>query len=154
MKFALAVGLVAISSASHAQTQSLAPDSASLKAAMSHYFEVTTSRDMEALGKLWAHTPDVMLVFPSDKQPSFGWAAVQASYQKTMSYYKSWTVAPKGESHLQWFPGLVIATTPVQIQATRKSGEAASYALQVTQTFVWQDNHWLITSAHTSLLPN
>ena len=60
----------------------------------------------------------------------------------------------KEPPHIQVRPGSAIATTPVLIQATAKSGAAVSYTLLFTQVFVQRDNQWLLVASHGSRVPD
>jgi ketosteroid isomerase-like protein len=121
---------------------------------LNRYFALASERDMSKLGTLWAHDSGVVLVFPSDKQAAVGWEAVKKSYQARFDSVSEWKLSAKEAPHIQVHPGNAIATTPVLIQATAKSGAAISYTLLFTQVFERRDDQWLLVASHGSKVPD
>lgn len=118
------------------------------------YFALASERDISKIEPLWVRDAAVVLVFPSDKQAAVGWDAVKKSYQARFDSVSEWKLSAKETPHIQSYPGSVITTTPVLIEAKDKAGAPVSYSLLFTQVFVQRGDQWLLVASHGSRIPN
>jgi ketosteroid isomerase-like protein len=148
----IAVAVIAVAIAGSRAAQ--ASEAENVSALLDRYFTAASSRDISKVEPFWAHDPEVILVFPSDKQPAVGWDAVKQSYQAVFDRVLEWKLTPKETPHIQVRQGTAVATTRVLIQGTGKTGSPVSYSLFFSQVFVQHDGQWLIVASHGSRVPD
>lgn len=125
-----------------------------LEAANRAYYEALSARDLAAMERLWAQTPDVTNIAPPTRPVVHtGWPAVRANYERFWSSLARLTVTmekPALTVHgdVGWVHGIE------HTQRTSVSGEESGGRNFGTSIFVRHEGRWRMVFHQAAPLPD
>ena len=149
---ALMLGISLLGGISLAQAQQA--NEAAVKSAIDAYHSALGSLDAKKMAGLWAHLPYAVLINPSDKAISVGWADVNKNWEDTFNTYSELKVTQSDGPYIHikgntaWASGIASAT------GSLKSGvsfnNSLTYELDVFEKFGRQ---WFLVSHSAVRVP-
>jgi len=129
-----------------------ASEKASIEAANHEFDQALSTRDIDAMEKVWAKEPYVIAIHPSSKTPIVGWTAVKASWQATFDRFAEISVSMKEpqiriNQNVAWIVGVET------VSGKLKNGDAAVFAALTTNVFEKLGGRWSMVLHSTSRLP-
>lgn len=152
--FTVCATILGSGAAMSATAKAEASDIDLVKAANQAYYAALSARDLSAMERVWARTPEAANVAPPVKPVAHtGWDAIEKNYQAYWATLDSLTVSMAD-------PRVVIRGSVAWIygieQATRKAknGQVSGGPNFGTSIFIKDDKRWLMVFHQTSLIPN
>jgi len=111
-----------------------------------------STRDINAMEKVWAAEPYVIAVHPASKVLIVGWDAVRKSWEGTFDRFAEISVSMKEPQihvakNVAWVVGIESA------QEKFKNGDAVSFTAFTTNMYEKRDGRWLMVLHTTSRVP-
>ena len=111
-----------------------------------------SSRDINAMERVWAAEPYVIAVHPASKVLIVGWDAVRKSWDGTFDRFAEISVSMKEpQIHLAQSVAWVVGIESVQGKS--KNGDAVSFTAFTTNIYEKRDGRWLMVLHTTSRVP-
>ena len=111
-----------------------------------------SSRDINAIERVWAAEPYVIAVHPASKVLIVGWDAVRKSWDGTFDRFAEISVSMKEpQIHLAQNVGWVVGIESVQGKS--KHGDAVTFTAFTTNMYEKRDGRWLMVLHTTSRVP-
>jgi ketosteroid isomerase-like protein len=130
-----------------------ASDIEAVKAASQSYYAALSARDIHAMEKVWAQSPDDVNVAPPIRPvANMGWATIKKNYDTFWSTLDELTVsmenpAIKIEENVAWVYGTE------QAKRRTKDGQVSAGPNFGTSIFVKRDGRWLMVFHQAALMP-
>ena len=146
--------IVGSGSAISAAAKSESSDLDGVRAANQAYYAALSARDLSAMERVWAQTPEAANVAPPIKPVAHrGWDAIKKNYQSYWATLDELTVSmadPHVVIHgpVAWVYGIEEA------KRKAKSGQVSGGPNFGTSVFVKEGSRWLMVFHQTSLIPN
>ncbi len=111
-----------------------------------------STRDINAMEKVWAAEPYVIAVHPASKVLIVGWDAVRKSWEGTFDRFAEISVSMKEPQihvaqNVAWVVGLE------SVQGKSKNADAVSFTAFTTNMYEKRDGRWLMVLHTTSRAP-
>ena len=111
-----------------------------------------STRDINAMEKVWAAEPYVIAVHPASKVLIVGWDAVRKSWEGTFDRFAEISVSMKEPQihvaqNVAWVVGLE------SVQGKFKNADAVSFTTFTTNMYEKRDGRWLMVLHTTSRVP-
>lgn len=116
-------------------------------------FETALStRDINAMERVWAGQPYVIAVHPASKALIVGWDAVRKSWEATFDRFAEISVSMK-EPQIHVVQNVAWVVGMESVQGKAKNGDAVSFMAFTTNMYEKWDGRWLMVLHTTSRVP-
>jgi len=150
-KLAIAAGLLFILGTAALQAEQKSEIEA-VTAANLAFDNALSTRDINAMEKVWASDANVIAIHPSSKALIVGWEAVRKSWEGVFDRFAEITVSMKEPQirvleNVAWIVGVEAA------RGKLKNGDPISFAAFTTNMYEKRDGRWLMVLHTTSRVP-
>jgi ketosteroid isomerase-like protein len=131
--------------------QQTAADEDGVKAASKAFYAVLSGTDVAAMKEVWAHTPYVVYVGPSNTSIARGWAAVEAAWEQSFASRSRSVALTESYIHTDGNIAWEVGTENGTVKA--KDGSQSKIDNIVTNVYEKQNGRWLMVSHHVQSKP-
>jgi ketosteroid isomerase-like protein len=109
------------------------------------FIATISSRDIQAMDKIWADKPYATFIGPLSTTIVVGWEGVQKAWEMRFSQFDRVTISAP-ELHIHTNGNVAWAVGIEKVQLLRKNGETLSFDAFVTNVFEKEGGRWLMVS--------
>jgi ketosteroid isomerase-like protein len=124
----------------HAQSA----DERNVLAANEAFDKAISSRDVAAMGKLWANAEYVVVIHPSSTSPVIGWENVKKTFEAQAARYSEFNVSLQDPKAYLLSPTTAYVVGVETVEGKRTNGEAAKFSANTTNVFEKRGDQWLL----------
>ena len=127
-------------------------DIEAISAANLAFDHALSSRDINAMEKVWATEPYVIAIHPASKAIIIGWEGVRKSWESTFDRFGEIAVSMK-DPHIHVGQSMAWIIGVEAIDGKLVNGESVSFSAFTTNVYEKHGGSWLMVSHITSRVP-